>query len=62
MRKAEVLKHFGSVAKAAEFFGIEPQAIYQWKDDAIPRERELELMVRIPEKFRLYPPTEEARA
>jgi hypothetical protein len=52
MKKSDVLEHFGgSVAKAAEFFNIEPQAIYQWKEDSIPRERELELMVRIPEKF-----------
>lgn len=57
--KAQVLKHFGSVAKAAEFFGIDPQAIYQWKDDSIPRQRELELMVRLPADF---PPERDAAA
>jgi hypothetical protein len=50
--KSQVLEHFKSVAAAADFFDIEPQAIYQWKDEAIPRERALELMVRLPEKFK----------
>jgi hypothetical protein len=49
--KSHVLEHFGSVAKAAEFFNIAPQAIYQWEDGPIPRERELELNVRLPGDF-----------
>jgi hypothetical protein len=49
--KARVIEHFGSVAEVAKFFDIEVQAVYQWKDEAIPRERELELMVRLPADF-----------
>lgn len=49
--KSHVLEHFGSVAKAAEFFNIAPQAIYQWDEGPIPRERELELNVRLPSQF-----------
>ena len=50
----QVIKHFGTVAKAAEFFRLTKQAVYQWPERAaIPRERELELMVRVPEKFGL---------
>ena len=45
-----MVQHFGSVAKAAEFFDIAPQAVYQWPEK-IPRERELELMVRLPAVF-----------
>lgn len=47
----EVVKHFGSVEKAAEFFQISRQAIYQWGDGPIPRERALELIVRLPNVF-----------
>jgi hypothetical protein len=48
-----VVDHFGSVAAVAEFFGIYASAVYQWDEDGkgIPRERELELMLRLPEKF-----------
>lgn len=46
-----VVEHFGGVEKVAEFFGITRQAVYQWGDGPIPRERALELMVRIPERF-----------
>ena len=49
--KSQVLKHFGSAIKAGEFFGITDKAVYQWDDTGIPRERELELMLRLPEKF-----------
>jgi hypothetical protein len=51
---AQVIRHFESVKAAADFFDIEPSAVYQWKDrkkGAIPRERELELMLRKPEHF-----------
>jgi hypothetical protein len=48
--KSSVVDHFGSVAKAAEFFDITAQAVHQWPEK-IPRERELELMVRLPETF-----------
>lgn len=51
IRTPEVVKHFGSVEKAAEFFQISRQAIYQWGDGPVPRERALELMVRLPEVF-----------
>jgi uncharacterized protein involved in tolerance to divalent cations len=59
--KSQVLKHFGSVAKTAEFFGIEPSAVYQWKEK-IPRERELELMLRKPADFGMQPAPAEASA
>lgn len=49
--KTRVLKHFGSVAKVAEFFDITEQAVYLWKEQGIPRERELELMLRLPADF-----------
>ncbi len=47
---SRVIKHFGSVAKVAEFFGIYVQAVYQWGKN-VPRERELELMLRLPSEF-----------
>jgi hypothetical protein len=47
---SRVIKHFGSVAKVAEFFGIYVQAVYQWGKH-VPRERELELMLRLPSQF-----------
>lgn len=56
-----VLEHFGSVERVAEFFEITRQAVYQWGDGPIPRERALELMVRIPEKF-AAPAPEQGRA
>lgn len=56
--KSRVIEHFGSVAKAAEFFDISVQAVYDWREEAIPRERELELMVRKPADF----PPEPAQA
>lgn len=46
-----VVEHFGGVEKVAEFFSITRQAVYQWGNGPIPRERALELMVRLPEKF-----------
>lgn len=46
-----VVKHFGTREAAARFFGISRQAVYQWGDGNIPRERALELMVRIPDVF-----------
>lgn len=52
---SQVIGHFESVKATADFFNIEPSAVYQWKDrkrQAIPRERELELMLRLPEKFK----------
>jgi hypothetical protein len=51
--KARVLEHFGSAAAAAEFFEVTDKAIYQWdeKGQGIPRERELELMLRLPHVF-----------
>lgn len=46
-----VIEHFGSVEKVAEFFDITRQAVYMWGKGPIPRERALELMVRVPDKF-----------
>jgi hypothetical protein len=51
LSKERVLKHFGSVSAIAQFFGISDKAVYQWDDGAIPRERELELMLRLPAEF-----------
>ncbi len=48
---SKVIEHFGSVEKVAEFFSITRQAVYQWGDGPIPRERALELMVRLPIEF-----------
>lgn len=48
---AKVKEHFGSADKTAEFFGITRQAVYLWGDGPIPRERALELMVRLPDVF-----------
>ncbi len=57
--KTSLIQHFGSVAKAAEFFDITAQAVHQWPEEKIPRERELELMVRLPDVF---PPMREKAA
>lgn len=41
----DLINHFGDVNKAAEFFGITPEAIYQWKrrpNQLIPRGRAAE--------------------
>lgn len=62
IEKSKVIEHFGSVAKVADFFDIEPQAVYQWAE-SIPRERQLELMVRLPDVFGEKPKAKrEARA
>lgn len=47
---AKVIKHFGSVKATADFFHVHPSAVYQW-EMKLPRERELELMLRLPEVF-----------
>jgi DUF971 family protein len=48
----QVLKHFGSVAAAAEFFDVHPSAVYQWVyKKQFPARRAYELMVRLPEHF-----------
>lgn len=47
---SSVIKHFGSVAKVAEFFDIRVSAVYQWGRH-IPRVRELELVIRKPSDF-----------
>lgn len=49
--KAKVMEHFGSAKKVAEFFDIEVQAVYQWPEKQIPRERELELLLKLPNVF-----------
>ncbi len=45
-----VIDHFGSVKKVAEFFDIEVTAVYQWGKH-IPKRREYELNLRMPETF-----------
>lgn len=48
----QVVEHFGTVAKTAVFFKVTPQAVYLWIENGkLPRERELELMLHVPEKF-----------
>lgn len=49
--KEKVLSHFETVEAVAEFFDISVQAVYQWPDEAIPRERELELLLKVPGVF-----------
>ena len=53
LSRKSVVDHFGSVAATAAFFDIKPSAVYQWDEDGkgIPRERELELMLRLPHVF-----------
>ena len=63
LSKKRVIDHFGSPQEVARFFGITDKAVYQWPDKAIPRERELELMLRKPDVFGMQPSSnEEARA
>ncbi len=50
LTKTRVIRHFGSVAKVAQFFGIHVQAVYQW-ETYVPRERELELIIGLPQVF-----------
>ena len=51
--KEAALDLLGGAPEAAEFFDIEPQAIYQWDDDElIPELRELQLRTRRPELFK----------
>lgn len=50
--RAQVVQYFKTIEAVADFFGISVQAVYQWPEDgAIPRERELELMLALPKKF-----------
>lgn len=58
---SSVIEHFGSVAKVAEFFDIYVQAVYQW-GQYVPRERELELMLRLPAKFGAPAPKQKLEA
>lgn len=59
---SQAIEHFGSVAKVAEFFDIRTSAVYQWIEKGrLPRERELELMLRLPEKFAAPIPVEPKR-
>lgn len=57
MKTSAVIKFFGNARKAAEFFGVEPQAVYNWiyderkKKRPLPKEREYELNLRLPEQF-----------
>jgi hypothetical protein len=54
--KHQVLQHFGSAAKAAEFFGITTQAVWQWPDGPIPELRALQLAQRLPSQFAIQAP------
>jgi hypothetical protein len=58
IRTDRVLKHFGSVSQVADFFGIGASAVYQW-GKYVPRERELELMLRKPDDFGVPAPKAE---
>lgn len=49
--KDQVLQHFGSAARAAEFFGITTQAVWQWPPGPIPELRALQLIQRLPNHF-----------
>lgn len=50
--RQQAVAHFQTVEGVAEFFGISVQAVYQWPEgEAIPRERELELLLAFPKKF-----------
>jgi hypothetical protein len=53
LSRKRVVAQFGSVSAVAKFFGIARAAVYQWDEDGkgIPRERELELMLRLPHVF-----------
>ncbi len=49
---SRVIRHFGSVNDTANFFGITDKAVYLWKKKThIPRERELELKLELPQFF-----------
>lgn len=50
IQTTRVIKHFGSVAQVADFFGIRVSAVYQW-GEYVPHARELELMLRLPDEF-----------
>lgn len=43
MTKQEAIDHFGSVKDLAAALGITREAIYQWRDDAIPLLRAYEV-------------------
>jgi len=47
--RAKLRKFFRNEAQAAEWFGLDRQAIYQWpEDECIPHLRELQLRVEFP--------------
>jgi hypothetical protein len=50
-----VLDHFGSPQGVARFFQIKDKAVYQW-GRTIPIQRELELMLKLPDVFGRQPP------
>lgn len=50
--RAQTIQHFKTIEGVADYFAISVQAVYQWPEDgAIPRERELELMLAFPKTF-----------
>lgn len=50
--KEAVIEMLGGVTNTAKFYGIEPQAIYQWPDnELIPELREIQLRYKRPELF-----------
>ena len=57
MKTSAVIKFFGSVRQTAEFFGVRRQAVYEWlyaerdRNKPLPKERQYELSLRLPEKF-----------
>ena len=36
MKRDDLIKHFGSVAKTAAAFGVSVSAVYQWKKHRVP--------------------------
>lgn len=56
----DVVAHFGSVVKTAEFFNLSPEAVYQWKKrpgELIPKSRAMELSLRLGGEFIFDPKT-----
>jgi hypothetical protein len=49
--RQQVLDHFKTAQAVADFFDMTRQAFYDWGDGPIPRERDLELQLRLPRVF-----------
>ena len=52
IKKQDLIDQFGSVIKAAEFFGIKRQTIYMWPDNKpVKKGYVMELRVRRPDIY-----------